>query len=312
MRKVKEGTVALGKEKKHIKNLYMYILLLPGMILTGIFCYLPMAGLIMAFQDFDILKGFFDSPWVGLENFAKVLSTRGFVDSITNTVFYSVVMLFGKFPFPIILALLFNEVRSTKFKRITQTISYFPHFLSWTAVCGILYSLFALEGPFNELMGSIVGDGWVNTNILMESDNFLGILFTSSLWKELGWSCIIYLAAIAGVDASLYEAAEIDGANRLQQAWHITIPCIRETMVLLLILGLGGLVNSNFEAMYGLQNAYTQADTETISTIVYRSGIQGGKYSLTTALGLMQGVISFALVALGNRISKKIAGYGLW
>ena len=312
MRKVKEETLALSKEKKRIKNLYMYILLLPGMILTGIFCYLPLAGVIMAFQDFDILKGFFDSPWVGLKNFEKVLTTRGFLDSIKNTVIYSSVLLFGKFPFPIILALMFNEIRNAKFKKITQTISYFPHFLSWTAVCGILYSMFALEGPYNELMRNIVGEGWVNRNILMESRNFLTILFTSSLWKEIGWSSIIYLAAIAGIDASLYEAAEIDGANRLQRAWHITVPCIRETMVLLLILGLGSLFSSNFDAMYGLQNAYTQTDTETIATIVYRSGIQGGKYSLTTALGLMQGLVSFALVFLGNRISRKIAGYGVW
>ena len=290
----------------------MYVLLLPAIVLVGIFNYLPLAGIIIAFKDFSVIKGFTASPWVGLDNFVEVLTTRGFLDSIKNTVIYSSVLLFGKFPFPIILALLFNEIRSTKFKKITQTISYFPHFLSWTAVCSILYSGFALEGTFNELMVAFTGGDWTPVNILMKSKYFLGILFGSSLWKEIGWSCIIYLAAIAGVDASLYEAAEIDGANRLQRVWHITIPAIRETMVLLLILGLGSLFSSNFEAMYGLQNAYTQTDTETIATIVYRSGIQSGNYSVATALGIMQGVVSFVLVALGNKISHKIAGYGVW
>jgi len=294
------------------KNTYMYILLFPAIIATFIFHYLPFLGIGIAFKDYDALAGFFASPWVGLENFKKVLTMPNFTGSIKNTLIYSSVMLFGKFPFPIILALLFNELRNKSFKRVSQTITYFPHFLSWASVCGLVYAMFAIEGPVNDVLVKIFGEGFERKNILMDSSNFLGVMFWTSLWKEVGWSTVIYLAAITGIDSSLYEAAEIDGANRFQQVQHITIPAISETMILLLILGLGGIMSTSFEMVYGLQNVYIQSETEVIGTVVYREGIQSGEYSLATALGLMQGIVSLILVMSANYLSKKTSQVGLW
>lgn len=293
-------------------NKFMYLLLLPSLIAVLIFSYLPMFGIVIAFKNFDAIDGIINSPWVGLENFKKILSYPEFLGAIKNTLVYCSVCLFGRFPFPIILALLFNEIGNMKFKKIVQTISYFPHFLSWASVCGLVYALFAINGPINSLFASIIGDSYQKTNILMDSKNFLPILFTSGLWKEIGWSTIIYLAAIAGVDASMYEAAEVDGCNRFKQVLYITLPSIKTTIVLVLILGLGGLVSANFEQVYGLQNVYIQNETDVINTMIYRQGIQGGEYSLSTAFGLMQGVVSLILVVAANKFSKAVAETSLW
>ena len=172
--------------------------------------------------------------------------------------------------------------------------------------------MFAIDGPVNNLMAKIVGESYQRTNILMDSKNFLPVMFFSGLWKELGWSSIIYLAAIAGVDASMYEAAEVDGCNRFKQVLYITLPAIKTTIVLVLLLGMGSLVTANFEHVYGLQNVYTQNETEVINTLVYRKGIQGGEYSLATAFGLMQGIVSVTLVVLANKFSQVVSETSLW
>ena len=285
-------------------NRFMYLLLFPSLFAVLIFSYLPMAGIVIAFKNFDAIDGF--------DNFKKILNYPEFLTAIKNTLVYCSICLFGRFPFPIILALLFNEVGNVKFKKIVQTISYFPHFLSWASVCGLVYALFAINGPINSLLTLIFGDGYEKTNILMDSKNFLPVLFFSGLWKEIGWSTIIYLAAITGIDASLYEAAEVDGCNRFKQVLYITLPSIKTTIVLVLILGLGGLVSANFEQVYGLQNVYSQNETDVINTLIYRQGIQSGEYSLSTAFGLMQGVVSLVLVVGANKFSKTIAQTSLW
>ncbi|MBO4896666.1 MAG: sugar ABC transporter permease [Clostridia bacterium] len=297
------------------KDMYMYILLLPALLFVLVFNYLPLAGIAIAFKDYDVLKGFAGSPWVGLENFKSIFTIPGFRTAIINTFIYSSVTIFGQFIFPILLAILINEVRSKWFKKTVQTISYLPHFLSWISVIGFAYSIFALAGPYNSIMAKIYamfGKGYEAKNIFMESKNFLSILFFSGLWKTIGWSSVIYLAAICGVDQSLYEAADIDGCGRIKKIWHITLPAIRTTAIIILIMNIGQLVTVNFEQVYGFQNPYIEDATNTIGTIAFRKGIKGGQYSLATALGAFQGLVSLILVFTANWISKKIADIGIW
>lgn len=317
MKTDKKNTRALNErnlvsKRQNNRNTMMYLILLPSLIMVLIFNYLPLLGLVIAFKDFDAFSGILGSPWVGFQNFVKILTYPDFLKAIKNTLVYSAVNLFLGFPLPIILALLFNEINNRPFKRVVQTISYFPHFLSWAAVCSFVYALFAIEGPVNGMLEAIIGNSYESKNILLDSKNFIAILFGVGQWKGIGWSTIIYLAAITGIDGSLYEAAEIDGCNRFRMVTSITWPCIKGTAVLVLILGLGSLVTSNFEMVYGLQNAFIQQDTEVINTLVYRQGIQGGEYSMSTALGLMQGIVSLIIVFFANRISKVVSGESLW
>lgn len=295
---------------KKYKSIYM--LILPAIVLTTVFCYFPMAGIVIAFKDFDIIKGIAGSRWVGFENFIKVFTQGEMLGAIFNTFLYGVVLVFGSFPFPIILAVLFNELRCLRFKKTVQTLIYMPHFLSWISVVGLFYTLFSNEGVFNSIMGAIVGDGYTPVNILLDSKYFLPIIYFSNLWKSVGWSSVIFLAAIAGIDPTLYEAATIDGCGRFKQVLHITLPSIRSTAIIVLVMSMGGLVNTNFEQVYGFQNVYTQPYTETINTLIYRSGIQEGKYSLATAFGLSQGIVTVTLILISNAFSKKLAQTSIW
>lgn len=290
----------------------MYCLLLPAIICVIVFSYIPLSGLLIAFKDYNVLAGFADSPWVGLKHFKNIIELPAFAKAVKNTFIYSGICLFGQFPFPILLAIVINEVKNSFARRSVQTISYLPYFLSWISVVGFAYSIFSLTGPYNDLMVKIFGESYERTNILLESKNFIGVLFFSGLWKGTGWSSVLYLAAICGIDQSLYEAAEIDGCGRLKKIWYITLPCISTTAVLVLILGIGSLVNSNFEQVYGFQNVYIQNDTDVINTITYREGIQNGNYSAATALSAAQGVVSIILVLCTNAISKKMAKISIW
>lgn len=291
---------------------FLYFLLLPALIYTLIFNYIPMGGIIMGFQDYDIIAGIFKSRFVGLENFIQVFSQPKMLNAIKNTLIYSSVGLFLGTPGPIIFALLLNELRAAKFKKVVQTISYFPHFLSWISVVGMLSAFFATYGTWNDILAKIFGEGYERVNILMDSKNFLPILFWSGQWKGIGWGSIVYLAAIAGIDQSMYEAAMVDGCGRFKQVLYITLPSIMPTVAILFIMSMGGLVSSNFEQVFGFQNIYTQEATETINTLIYRSGIQNGEYSLSTAFGLSQSIVSFMLVWVSNRIIKKGTGIGIW
>lgn len=290
----------------------MYCLLLPAIICVIIFSYIPLSGLLIAFKDYNVLEGFAKSPWVGLKHFQNIIALPAFAKAVKNTFIYSGICLFGQFPFPIILAICINEIKNSFTRRTVQTISYLPYFLSWVSVVGFAYSLFSLTGSYNDLMVKIFGESYERTNILLESKNFVGVLFFSGLWKSTGWSSVLYLAAICGIDQSLYEAAEIDGCGRLKKTWYITLPCISTTAVIVLILGIGSLVNSNFEQVYGFQNVYIQNDTDVINTITYREGIQNGNYSAATALSAAQGVVSVILVLCTNAVSKKIAKISIW
>jgi len=288
------------------------MLLLPSLIAVLIFNYIPLMGLVIAFKDYDVFKGIASSPWVGLENFKTIFDKPEMLKAIYNSLLYGITITFGAFPFPIILALLFNELRNVRFKKVVQTISYMPHFLSWASIVSLFYAFFASEGSFNELMAKIMGEGYEPVNILMESKYFLGIIFGSHLWKSVGWESVIFLAAITGIDTSLYEAASIDGCGKFKQAIHITLPMIRNTAVIVLVMSLGGIVATNFEQVYGFQNVFIQEETETINTLIYREGIQNGKYSLATAFGLSQGLVTLLLILSANFFSKKFLKVSIW
>ena len=280
----------------------IYMLLLPGIILTFIFSYIPLMGLSVAFLDYDVFMGM-KSPFVGFDNFIKILLMPQFTQAIWNTLKISLLNIFIAFPLPIIFALLLNELSKGFFKRFTQTVSYLPHFISTIAVVGIATTLLSNYGVVNDLRVAAGGEGTERILFLTLQKMFVPNIITLGIWQTLGWNSVIYLATISGIDAELYEAATIDGANKFRQSWHITIPCIMNTVIIMLILRIGSLFASNFDLIYGLQNVYI--DFEVISTIVYKQGITQGDYSTATALSFMQGFISLFLVLGSNWLSKK-------
>ena len=294
------------------RNKYAYGMILPAVLLVFVLCYLPFLGIVIAFKDFDIVKGIWGSPWVGLANFKQVFTYPNMLRAIWNSFIYGIVLTFGTFPFPIILALMFNELRNLRFKKIAQTVSYMPYFLSWISVIGLFYSFFATEGTFNSIMTHFYGEGYEASKILFQSQYFLPIIFISNLWKNIGWSSVIFLAAIAGIDPTLYEAATVDGCGKFKQVIHITLPGIKPTVIIVLVMSLGTLLSTNFEQVYGFQNVYTQETTEVINTLIYRQGIQDGKYSASTALGLAQGAVTVFLLLVSNFFSKKLFEISLW
>lgn len=317
MNEIKVASGAYPKKKRGFfgniaKYKSIYLLILPAVLLATFFHYLPMRGIVIAFKDFNILKGISESPWVGFQHFVDIFTQKELLLAVTNTLWYGVVLVFGGFPFPIILAVMFNELRNMKFKKTMQTITYMPYFLSWISVVGLFYTIFGTEGIFNAIMAKIVGEGYEAKNILLDDQYFLPIIFLSNIWKNIGWNSIIFLAAIAGIDQSLYEAAAIDGCGKMKQAWHITLPGIKTTIIVVLVMSMGSLISSNFDQIYGFQNVFTQPTTDTIGTVIYRSGIQEGKYSSATAFGLSQGLVNITLIFISNFLSKKLANASIW
>ena len=292
------------------KDRFLYLLLLPMVLSTLIFLYFPMPGLIMSFMDYDVFKGFFGSPWVGFDNIKELIELPAFWQATGNTLLLSFLSLIIIFPMPIIFALLLNELKNKYFKRMVQTVSYLPHFLSWIAVIGISSSLFSNYGIVNDLRMLFGDEETERVLFLAEQGFFVPHVVILSLWKTLGWNSIIYLSAISGVDDQMYEAAQVDGAGKFRQCISITIPSILPTAVMMFIMNLGTIFKDNFDLIYGLQNAFI--DFETISTLIYKNGVTGGNYSMATALGFMQGAIGFLLVAIANAFSKKVNDVALW
>jgi putative aldouronate transport system permease protein len=264
-----------------------------------------MLGVIIAFKDFRFLDGIFGSPWAGLKWFNTLFSTTDFWVAFRNTIIISLYKLIVNFPAPIILALLLNEVFHSGFKRIVQTLVYFPHFVSWIVIGGILFSLFSSDSVILKFFGMSVSP-------MMDPGKFRGLLVLSDLWKEVGWGTIIYLAAIAGVNPELYDAGRIDGANRFQLVRHITLPSIVGTIVILLILRTGHILNVGFDQIFILYNPMVYSVADVLDTYVYRVGISLGRYSFATAAGLFQSVIGLVLLLITNRISKRLTGNGIW
>lgn len=274
---------------------------MPSLVLVILFNYVPLYGIKIAFQNYNIYDPS-KSQWIGFENFRNIFVSAETIKAIFNTFNISVLHLLISFPSSIIFALLLNEVRNSFFKRTAQTLSYLPHFLSWISVIGIATSLYSKAGPINDLIVLITGNE-ARTLFLAKQEFFIPNVIILNLWKGLGWGSIVYLAAISGVDASLYEAAVLDGAGRLKQTWYVTIPSILPTIIIMLIWRTGTLFSDNFELIYGLQNAYI--NFEVIQTIIYKQGIAGGNYQMTTAFGIFQGLINFTILYIVNFFSKK-------
>ena len=304
-------------EKKALrKRIYQYrvqyLFLVPAFVAVIIFAYIPMAGVVMSFMDYDILKGPFHSPWVGLEHFQEFLTDPEFWQSLKNTVGINGLSILFGFPLPIIVAIAIFSVKDGPFKRVTQTISYLPHFVSWVVVGGLVYKLLDENtGAINTLIKACGGDAIA---FMRDPGWFWPVIIITCIWKELGWNTIIYLAALSGIDSEQYEAALVDGAKSWQRLIYITIPSILPIVGLMLIMTVGNLINSNgsasFDAVYNLRNALTATSSDTLDYYIFSQGIQHNEYSYAAALGLVQGLVSLVLVMSANGISRKTQGYG--
>jgi putative aldouronate transport system permease protein len=284
----------------------------PGIIFLFIFAYIPMYGILIAFKDYDMFLGVTESPWIGFAHFREFFVDPNFAQVLRNTLaINSLGLLFG-FPAPILFALLLNEITSSKFRRFVQTISYLPHFVSWVVFGGLIITLLSpTNGILNYLLVSM---GIISEPIhfLAEADNFWAILVSGEVLKGLGWGAIIYIAAIAGVDPELYEAATIDGAGRGQKMWYVTLPSIMGTVVIMLIFAISAILNTGFEQILVLQNALNLDTSETIDTYVYKTGLQQMRYSYSTAVGLAKSIVAIILLLGANYVSKKITDKGLF
>ncbi|TNJ60839.1 sugar ABC transporter permease [Paenibacillus hemerocallicola] len=285
-------------------------MLLPGIIYFILFKYLPMWGVLISFQNYQPFLGFWHSDWVGLKHFARFFGEPTFWMLLRNTIVLAVYNLVFFFPLPIIVALLLNEVRHERFKRFIQTMIYIPHFFSWVVVVGMVYMLLTVEGGLvNELIVMAGGD---KINFLISSEWFRTLILSEVIWKETGWGTIIFLAALAGVDPQLYEASKIDGANRWRQLWHITLPAIRSTIVILFILRLGHFLDTGFEQIILMLNALNRGVGEVFDTYVYSVGINQSQFSYSTAVGLFKSLVGLVLVLASNALAKKFGEEGIY
>lgn len=294
-----------------LQHKVQYLMLLPCVVFFILFSYLPMAGMILAFKEFRFDSGLFGGAWVGLKYFDRFFQDPQSWSFVKNTLVISGMKLILAMPFPILLALLFSEMKSSKLRGLVQSITYLPHFLSWVVVVGIIQSILAPNtGLLNQLIAYLGGDG--STFFLMEEKYFHPIMFWSYVWKDIGWNSIIYFAAIAGINPSLYEASAIDGATKLRQIWHITLTGIRPTILILFILSLGNILSAGFDQIYLLKTPGNAEVSEIIDTYVIRTGLQSGQFGYATAIGLMQGVIGLIVVIAVNRFSSKKFNTSLW
>ncbi|GLX71164.1 ABC transporter permease [Paenibacillus glycanilyticus] len=292
-----------------VKNKAIYIMLLPVVAYYIIFKYAPMSGAVIAFKDFSPGKGIWHSPWVGLDNFKDFFESYYFWRIIRNTLLISFYDLVFGFPAPIILALLINEVRLATFKRFVQTVSYLPHFISTVVICGFIVEFTSTGGIINSIISFF---GGTRSALLGDAGNFRTIYVSSQIWQEIGWSSIIYLAALSGINPELYEAAKIDGAGRWKQTLNVTLPGITSIIVILLILKTGSLLDVGFEKIILLYSPMTYETADVISSFVYRMGIGANDYSFTTAVGLFQSIINFVLLFSANSLSRRLSGNKIW
>lgn len=296
---------------KNIRQYYvLYLMALPIVAGYILFDYLPMYGIIIAFKDYDILAGYFNSPWVGLRNFSRFLTDPYLLRTVKNTVILGLYSLLWGFWPPIIFALILNEINNIYFKKVMQTISYLPHFISMVVIVGMLTEFFSTTGLVNQFRKSIFGLEAIS--FFNYPEYFRSLYIGSGIWQGLGWGSIIYLAALAGIDQEVYEAAIIDGANRFQRIWHISIPGIMPTITILLILSTSSIIRVGFEKVYLMQNPAIYETADVISTYVYRMGIISRDFSYTTAVGLLNSIVSFILLITANKISKKFQGSTFW
>lgn len=295
--------------KKHYS---IFLLFLPVLIWYILFCYVPMHGILIAFEDFKIIKGVWGSEFVGLENFARLFRSPTFLRSLRNTIVISTIRIIVTFPMPIVLALMLNEVRNLGFKKIAQTISYLPHFLSWVVLAGIFTQLLS---PSTGIVNMILNAFGIES-IYFYGDNrwFIFTTVVTALWKEIGWGTVIYIAAITSIDTEQYEAADIDGASRWQKIFFITLPGIVPVITIQLILTSGNIINAGFDQIFNTYNEAVYETADIIDTYVYRKGMVDMEYSFSTAAGLFKNVVSFAMIIVTNMITKRLSDgeNGIW
>jgi putative aldouronate transport system permease protein len=291
------------------KSRFLYLLILPTIIYFSIFTYAPFYGITIAFKDYKIMQGIMDSPWVGFKHFEAMFSSEKFPALLKNTVLISFYRLAFGFPIPILFALLLNEVKNLTFKRSIQTITYFPHFLSWVVFAGIIYNFIGPSGIINLLL---VNSGLDKFNFTTNPDVFRTLVVITAILKEFGWGAIIYLAALSGIDSQLYEAAKIDGAGKMRQIWHVTLPGIRPIIALLFCLQLAGILDAGFDQIFMFINPAVYDVGDIIDTYVYRLGILQSQFELSTAVGLFKGIIGMILIITANTIIRRMGGKSLW
>lgn len=290
------------------KEWQLHLMLLPGIILIFIFSYIPLYGLIMAFQDYNPGRGF-SSPWVGLENFRFLFSQPNFVRTITNTLYISVFKLIGGVVVPVTFALLLNEIGHKFFKRLFQTLIYIPNFLSWVIMAGVMMEILATDGLVNRCLTAL---NLPVINFLGNPSVFPWTMIVSDIWKGFGFGTVVYLAALTSIDPELYEAAKVDGANRIKQTYYITLPMLAPTIILMLVLALGGVMNAGFDQVYNLYAPIVYKTGDIIDTYAYRLGFLSAQYSVGTAVGMFKSLISFVLVILSYYLADKLANYRIF
>lgn len=290
-------------------NWMLYLMMLPIIIFYLIFQFGPMFGVSIAFMDYKPAKGFLGSSWAGLKHFKNFFGNYYFGRLLVNTIRISVCSILT-FPVPIILALLLNELKSKRFAKWTQTITYIPHFISTVVICGMIVKLTSATGGITMILHTLFG--YPKESLLNRSNNFLPIYVLSDIWQTIGWNSIIYLSALAGIDQELYDAAKVDGAGRFKQVLHVTIPCLLPTIIIMLILKMGKVFNVGYEKVMLLYNPSIYDKADVINTYVYMKGMIDAQFSYSAAVGLFNSVVSLALVTITNQISKKVNGNSLW
>lgn len=292
------------------RDKWLYVLMLPGILYYIIFKFAPMWGIIIAFQDYNPFLGIKGSEWVGFRHFIEFFQNPDFIKLFRNTLVLSFLSIIFYFPAPIIIALMLNEIRKEIYKKIVQTMVYIPHFISMVIVASITYVLLNTEGgPINQIIFSITGN---KINFLGDPNWFRGIIIIQTIWKECGWGTIIFLAALSGVDVQLYEAAVVDGAGRFRQLWHITLPSIRSTIVILLIMRMGNVLSNGFEQIFLMTNSLNRTVADVFDTYVYTLGVTQGSFSYSTAVGLFKSIIGLILILSTDKIAKKAGESGLF
>ncbi|MCR4762512.1 MAG: ABC transporter permease subunit [Lachnospiraceae bacterium] len=311
---LKDGTEykvrEIGTLQYVLKHKWLYLMLLPGLLYFIMFRYAPMGGLVIAFKNYSPFKGMWASDWVGFKNFIDFFNTPDFLRLLRNTLGISLLQLVLFFPAPIVLSLFLNEVYHNVYKRVIQTLIYIPHFVSWVIVASLTFQLFNVsDGIVNMLIRAVTGN---TVNILSNAGAFWGLIVGQDIWRETGYGTIIFLAALAGVDQEQYEAARIDGANRWELMWHITLPAIKGTVIMMLILRVGGLLNTGYEQIFLMRNDLNIATAEVFDTYIYTRGIKQGAYSFSSAAGMFKSVVGMILVLGSDRVAKAFGESGIY
>lgn len=300
--------LALWKSVK--KHRQLYLMFIPVALFFAVFCYAPLYGITLAFKEYSIKYGISGSKWIGFENFKILFEQVKFRQVLRNTIVISVLRLVITFPIPIVIAVLFSEMRSKRYKTVLQTFMYLPHFISWVIMAKLVKDLISIDGGvINKIIEAFGGEPKA---FILDPNSFYGILLSSEVIKEVGWSTIIYTAAITSVPLNLYEAAELDGCNRFRKIIHITIPCISSTILIMFVLAIGNIMNAGFDSIFNLYNPAVYSTADILDTYLYRIGLNEGEFELATALGLFKSLINFGLLLGANFAVKKITGAGIY